>query len=458
MPTESKPDWLETQVVERGLITDGELKEARAASERRNAPLEAALVGLGFLTEDQVGMLRAEALGIPYVFPHIDEISPDLVGRFPAAVLRENLAIPLLQEDDRIVMATPTPLGPDVRRRLEDLSGASIVEALASRRNVQRILDRLFPEVAETKRESVRDPGAVALLYGHLARALAVKATEIRFEPDPDAIRVRYRIGGRLEDRGTEPLATLFPLVARLRTLFGNRLRTRTAGASGILRTRIGPAERRLELTLLATRLGECALLKLAPEEPAGAAAPKAFLAGETPANVFRRLPAKGIALVSSALGDSARAMSYELLKLANPSERTVLTIEASAPELRPDFRQVETAGIRFADALEAALAYEPEVVYVGHPLQWPGEIATTLMAATSRLVVVSTTDENALDALLRWLDCGAPAWLLARVLGALVTVEGDAVSVVEPTSALRKAVERRAPPDDLREIIEKSR
>ena len=457
MPTNSKPDWLETQVVERGLITDRELKEARAASERRNAPLESALVGLGFLTEDQVGMLRAEALGIPYVFPHVDEISQDLVGRFPAAALKENLAIPLLQEDHRIVMATPTPLGPDVRRRLEELSGAEIVQALASRRNVQRILDRLFPENVQATPEPARDPGAVALLYGHLARALALKATEMRFEPDQDSIRVRYRIGGRLEDRGTEPLATLFPLGARLRTLFGNRLRTRTAGASGILRTRIGPAEHRLELTLLATRLGECALLKLAPEAPAGEAAPKGFLAGETPANVFRRIPPKGIALVSSALDDSARAMSYELLKLSNPSGRTILTIESSSLELRPDFRQVETAGIRFADALEAALAYEPEVVYVGHPLQWPGEIATTLMAATSRLVLVSTADGNALDALLRWLDCGAPAWLLARVLGALVTVEGDEVSVVEPTSALRKAIERRAPPDDIRVLIAES-
>ena len=156
--------------------------------------------------------------------------------------------------------------------------------------------------------------------------------------------------------------------------------------------------------------------------------------------------------LVASPLDDAPRALSYELLKKSNPSARTILTIESSSREARPDFRQVETAGIRLADALEAALAYEPEVVYVGHTLQWPGEIAATLMAATSRLVVVSTDDATALNTVLRWLDCGAPAWLLAGVLGALITVESDdRISVIEPTPALRKAMERRAPPDDIR-------
>lgn len=467
MPAESKrverpgydPRWLEAEVIQRGLITERELGEARAASVSRNASIEEALVGMGFLTEDQVGMLRAEAVGIPYVFPHVDEIPPELVARFPAAVLKEHLAVPLLIEDDRIVMATPNAVDAETRRRLEEISGGPVVLSLASRRNVQRVLDNLFPASAGTAPVAPRDPGAVGLLYGHLARALGARATEIRFEPDPESIRVRYRVGGRLEERGTEPLSMLFPLVARLRTLFGSRLRARSAGASGILRTRLGDSEYRLELTLLATRLGECALLKLAPELSPDRAAPKSYLANDVIAGVIRKIPQQGgIVLVSSPLEDAARELSYGLLKQLDPSGRTILTIESSALELRPDFRQVETAGIRLADALEAALAYEPEIVYVAHPLQWPGEIAATLMAATSRLVLVSTTDATALDAALRWLDCGAPAWLLARVLGAMVNVQGDeAVTVIVPTPELRKAMERRAPPDDISEASLKS-
>ena len=453
MTGERDPHGLETQVLGRGLITERELGEARAASERRNAPLEESLVALGFLTEDQVGMLRAEALGIPYVFPHADEIPQDLVARFPAGALQEHVAVPLVLEEGRIVLASPNVLGADARRRLELSCGSEIVLSLASRRNVRRILDKLFPATAGAAPAPVRDPGAVGLVYGHFARALAAKATEIRFEPGPESIRVRYRIDGTLEDRGTEPLTMLFPLTARLRTLFGNRLRARPAGGSGILRTWIGDSEYRLELTLLATRLGECALIKIAPDLPPSQAAPRAYLNPDIVAKTASKIPLqKGIVLISSAVDDAPRSMSYELLKSPNLSGRTILTIESSALELRPEFRQVEMAGIRLADALEAALAYEPEVVYVGHLLQWPGEVAATLMAATSRLVLVSTSDTTALDAALRWLDCGAPAWLLARVLGSLVTVhENQDVSMIDPTPDLRKAMERRSPPDDIR-------
>lgn len=453
MSAERDPHGIESQVLERGLITDRELGEARAASERRNAPLEEALVALGFLTEDQVGMLRAEALGIPYVFPHAEQISQDLVARFPPGTLEEHMAVPLVLEEGRIVLASSNVLGADARRRLEESCGAEIVLSLASRRNVRRVLDKLFPASAGEAPAPVRDPGAVGLLYGHLARALGLKASEIRFEPGPDSIRVRYRIGGKLEDRGTEPLSLLFPLVARLRTLFGNRLRARPGGGSGILRTRIGESEYRLELTLLATRLGECALLKLASDLPPQQAAARSFLSSGVVARTAGRIPLqKGLVLVSSSVEDAPRSLTYELLKSAKLSGRTILTIESSALELRPEFRQIEMAGIRLADALEAALAYEPEVVYVGHVLQWPGEVAATLMAATSRLVLVSTSDTTALDAALRWLDCGAPAWLLARVLGSMITVhDTEEVTVIEPTPELRKAMERRSAPDEIR-------
>jgi type IV pilus assembly protein PilB len=459
-PVGADPSWLESRIVERGLISERELAEARRAAERRNAPLEDALVELGLLTEDQVGMMKAEALGLSYVFPHADEISPDLVAKFPAASLREHMIIPLLMEDDRMVMATPRVPNAEVQGRLESLCGSEIVLSLASKRNVERVLEKLFPPGAGTPAPPARDPGAVSFLYGHLARALSLKATEVRFEPEHETIRVRYRIGGRLQDQDSEALAVTFPLMARLRTLFGNRLRPRASGASGILRTRLGDSEYRLELILLATRLGECALLKLTAERPSSKTDPRFVLADEAASKaVDRILQRKGLVLISSSADDAARGLSYELLKRTKPAERTILTIEPSAFELQPNCRQVETAGIRLADALEAALAYEPEVIYVGHPLQWPGEVAATLMAATSRLVLVSTSDASALDAVLRWLDCGAPAWLLSRVVEAMITVHqsGD-IDVIEPDAEVRKAMERRASPQEIRGAIQGKR
>ncbi|MBI4566530.1 MAG: Flp pilus assembly complex ATPase component TadA [Planctomycetes bacterium] len=449
-------EWLVSRLTRLRLVTERELADARKAAERRNIPLEEAFIALGLLTEDQVGMLKAEALDVPYVFPHVESIPRDLVALFPADVLRELPAIPLLREEGRIILATPDAVNSETKRRLEELCGSEVAFSLASARSVERVLAKLLPLGEKEEPAAPREPSAMNLLYGHLARALACGASEIRFEPQGQDIKVRYRVGGRMEDRAAEPVALLFPLVSRFRALFEGRWRSRPGCELGTLTTRIGPADVRLEGILLPTRSGESMRLKLSRERHA-AGFDLARHLGKEAASVVSRVLAlnRGAILAASTDADFVRSLCYGLLKKMRSSDRTVLTIEPTVWELEPGFRQLESGGIPFGEALAAALAYEPEIIYVGHPLQWPGEVAAVLMAATSRLVLISTSDPSPVDALTRWLESGAPAWLLARVLGPLLMVQGEEdVRIVEPSEGVRQALERRAPPEEIRALL----
>jgi twitching motility protein PilT len=263
------------RLLERKLVSEPELARAnRMAEERKMAP-EQALVALGQLTEDQVGVVMAEELGIPYVLPYANGIDPALVQRFPAELLRRHHAVPVLAEGETVNLAAFDPAAFAYKRDFEIACGKRVAFSLASRRHVERVLAAFFgkPAAAETER-GLDDLGAVNLFYGHLARALQAKATELRFEPADGSMSVRYRIAGRLEDRGREPLSSLVALAARARALVGICKGAKSYDTVGTLNAAWRGTELTLDVALLPTRAGESVLIRMVAKEtkPAGPA------------------------------------------------------------------------------------------------------------------------------------------------------------------------------------------
>jgi twitching motility protein PilT len=115
---------------------------------------------------------------------------------------------------------------------------------------------------------SLEDPGAVSLFYRYLAGAISSRATEVRFEPGEKAISVRYRIDGRWEDRGREPVAALVSLSARARTLVAACPGAKSYDTAGTLQGRWGGREMSMDIALIPGRTGEGILIKLMTLKP----------------------------------------------------------------------------------------------------------------------------------------------------------------------------------------------
>ncbi len=339
----------------RGLISPAELESATLTASERGTSLEETLVALGLLTEDQVGALVADELGLSYVFPDSRAIDPDLVRLFPAALLVRHHAIPLLPEGDRVVLAAAEPLDDAARRALESASGRPVTIALASRRRIDAILAQLSGVPAAPP----QDPGAVALLYTNLAKALVANASEVRFEPDGDDIVVRHRLAGRLVGQGRAPSTLLLPLLSRVRML-----------GSGRVVTRIGARRVALEIAELSTRAGAAVLIRFIRETGLDPDAERAVLLDHG----FIRVPDRGT--------------GYALLRKADPAGRCIVAIDSEAADAA-DIRQVDAGPF----ALRFALDYRPDVLFVAvvHEIDLPA-----LIAASARRVVVAVTDAPA--------------------------------------------------------------
>jgi len=457
------------RLVDRGVLTVMELGMVERTAAERGLALADAVVALGLATEEQAGSILAEELEVPYVFPYAQTLDQELVSVFPEALLRRHEVVPFVREAGQIVLATPRLPGMEARRELEAACGSRVAFSLAGRRFVARALHDLFGpppavqagEGERREREDGLDPGAVVLLYGHLARAIEEGATEVRFEPGPDAIAVRYRVGGRLVERAREPAAWHLALVSRARVLAGSAPADdgRGAPAAGFrraVRTCIAGRDLTLEVAILPTRTGESVLLRLVAESRRPGRLEDLGLGAAADAAI-RSVAAATRGLVVVASGDLvlARGVAYALLRVADPAARAVVAVERQAFEPEPLFRQVELGGLSPGEALAAALGHEPDVLLVDVPLEAPADLRAALGAAEGRLVVVVAGEPHAADALIGWIEAKARRSVLARVLGALVTAAAPAggvqVEVAGTGAELRDAIEAGGPPGRIR-------
>lgn len=430
----------EEKLSSRGVVSREEMELAQRSARQGGLTLPDALVTMGILTEDQIGTLMAEIHGVPYVFPYANAVDSDLLPRFPIEVLRRHVAIPFLRERDHVLLATPDVTNERARAELERVAGIPVRFALASRRRVERVLAEVYgPEQVPRYSE---DPGGIALLYGHLASALRHKATEVRFEPGPYNVAVRYRIGDRLELRGFEPLSSHLALLARARVLVG-------PSPAGVVATQLASQDMTLEVAFLPTRCGDSILVRIRPMEVFPSDLSRIPIDGSQLRDLKQVFSAsRGLVLVAASNVLRARGLAYALLRGTDPVARAVVTIESPIHESEPLFRQVEFGSKTLQELMRLALGYRPDVIYVGVPPAGRNEVDQLLHAADECLAIAVAEAPDAEDVVEAWVDQRVAAGPLGRALTGLVTVQAGwppPIRLVRGGQSLRESLARRA-------------
>jgi len=417
-------------LVERGLLTPGELEAARRIASERGDSVEECITAIGALSEDQVSAATAEEAGLELVFPYAASIEPRLIGRLGAAALTRHEALPLHEEDGAIVVAFARPPPEGVLRELERRAGARIRAVLAAPRRIAAILDDLAmrrdarapaagqpptPD-GEGARRSRHDPAAILTLYGRIAAAIELGAVEIRFEPDAGQgvirVRIRQAEGAPLEDAGREPIDRLTALVSRTRILAGvSGSAAHAPGALPRVRTEVGGRRVDIDAAILPTRDGDSirvGLGRLPEPYPSIDALP---ISPEERSAVAALVAARRGRIEVDADEPLAAAVAYAIAAAALPSERAAVTLERNALTAEPRFRQVEAPhGTSVADLLPACLAHEPEALFVGEPLE--GAAARALASFGRRGLAIARvhSDDAPLPGALRLRPSAAPA------------------------------------------------
>jgi type II secretory ATPase GspE/PulE/Tfp pilus assembly ATPase PilB-like protein len=433
-----RPLRLDQAFVLLGLITPGQLKEARKAKAKNpSQPMGEIFQRLGIASQEAVNAGLAFQLGIPAVDIRHWPFDPAVRSSLSAAVALRCAVVPVHLDGNTLYIAMSDVLDRDVLDALRVSTPHNVRPVYAPKPDIQWMLNRHYladstscvsdadleretsqyvAEFSAPRQESVSatDNVIVRLADQIIAEAYRERASDIHIEPMPDQGKtvVRVRIDGQMFARRSIPGAYRDALVSRYKVMANLNLAEHRVPQDGkIVFRKPGATPIELRIAVLPTAGGvEDVVLRILDTNPA---LPMTSLGlCDTDHRRLEELVAKpyGILLVCGPTGSGKTTTLHALLRQLNDGSRKIWTVENPVEITQPGLRQVEVlprAGLTFATALRAFLRADPDVIMVGEIRD--EETAKTALEAslTGHLVLSTLHTNNAPESVVRLLEMG---------------------------------------------------
>ena len=223
LATETRP--LGQLLLERGLISEDDLKNALTLQQERRDKLGRILIDLGYVAERDVLAVLSDQLKVP-IFRGEYPAVPIEADRLPFRFLRTFSVIPSHLETSVLTLVMADPLDVETQNTIRLRTGFSLQIFLAPEGDIHAQLERLYGDEEENNSEklieTLGDFGAddeniehlrdlaseapvIRLVNLIISRAIESRASDIHIEPFERELRLRYRIDGVLQNMDSPP-------------------------------------------------------------------------------------------------------------------------------------------------------------------------------------------------------------------------------------------------------------
>ncbi len=430
-------------LVQRGKLTEAELRSALQVERRGGERLGEVLVRTGAATSEDVAEALAAQLGLAY-FPPPVLPAPEAAQVVRPSLARTRCVLPVEVNPKSVTVCMADPLDLAAVDDLQFQTGRRVVPVVSSPDAVLDgielayggDLEALVASLPTELRASIEGPDpeleratrtapVVRLVDRLLRTAVDRGASDIHVEETGDDVRVRFRLDGLLERALELPAASRRAVLSRLKVLGGMDISVRRRAQDGRIPLVHGGRRLTLRVSTLPVNGGEKAVVRILDSD----SAPRSLddLGMRRPDLLqLRRMVSRGEGVILSA-GPTGRGKSTTLfaaLSEIDRETRNVVTLEDPVEYRLSGASQVQVdrpAGLGFAEALRAVLRQDPDVVMVGEIRdRETAEIAMTA-AVTGHLVLSTIHTTDAPGAVTRLLDMGVPPFLVAGGLSGVV-------------------------------------
>ncbi len=422
------------QLLEAGLISSGQLDLALLEQRRSGKLLGTVLQELGFVTEQEISALLAQAAETDAIDLQKIEIDPATLERVPFELAQELSLIPVKSDSDRLTVAMADPFDVEAIDRVERLthmlvdvvaaSGQEIQELLLKSHDKSETVERLIQELMKvdgsTQPEDAEAP-VIRLVNVMLADAAQRGASDIHVEPDEKTLRIRFRIDGVLQPYVIIPKDLQDNVVARIKVMAGLDVSETRLPQDGRSNFSSGRKRYNLRVSTLPTSFGESVVLRILDR---GGIMLDIDSMGMRPvdSDALRGSIASpyGMILVTGPTGSGKTTTLYTALKEIDKLQRSVFTLEDPI-EYRLEYtRQTqvnEKIGLTFDSGLRTLLRQDPDVIFVGETRDSETAQLIVRAALTGHLVLSSMHTSDSIGAIPRLLDLGAEPSMVASTL-----------------------------------------
>jgi type IV pilus assembly protein PilB len=442
-----------------GIITADQLKKALQEQKRAGERLEQTIVRLKYAKEEHVLQCLADYFNLPFVDLNTYLIDEKVAKIVPEEIARRHILIPLFKIGNTLTVAMANPLNILALDEVRNRTKTDVEIAVSTEEKIKKTIDQHYGFTA-TKLEStlqqfvrrneggsplestdyrktydlavkelppsqMEDASAAQMFDLIMIQAIRDRASDIHFEPDEKALRVRLRIDGFLYEFLTLPKQIHPSLTSRIKILAEMDIAETRLPQDGNFNVKLENRGFEIRISTFPTIYGENAVLRILDQtSPMIKLEDLGF--SEEMLLRYKQLVRRpnGIILVTGPTGSGKTTTLYASLNMINSMEKNIITIEDPVEYRLPLIRQTQVnlkAGIAFATGLRSILRQDPDVIMVGEIRDLETSEVTIQAAQTGHLVLSTLHTNDAPEAITRLMDIGVEPYLISSsVIGVL--------------------------------------
>ena len=445
-------------LLDAGLITDQQLKEALRRQRQTKEPLGNILARQGMVSEGDICRVLHKQLGLPIVELETIAIDEQVIGLVREDLAKKYTAIPIaLENRNTIRVALADPLNAQALEDIKFQSGyfvrpvlappSEIVEAIAKYYHIDasvvEILENIIKDdsvqeireiVATDGEESLDElmkisagPPIVRLANWVITRAVEMRASDIHVEPQEKWVGVRCRVDGLLQDLERLPKWTQGALVSRIKIHATLDIAEKRLPQDGSFRVEIDGRRIDLRVSTLPTAHGEKIVIRIVDQERSALHLDSLGLSegALTRIRAYGQRP-QGIVAVTGPTGSGKSTLLYSLLQHIHSVTKNILTVEDPIEYQIAGINQVqvdEKSKKTFAAILRAMLRQDPDVMMIGEIRDLETAQIAFRASITGHLVLSTVHTNDATSAVTRLVDLGLQPYMVASSLISVVSM-----------------------------------
>ena len=432
---------IEEILLEKGAITNDELEHAREhARKNPGHTVVQSLIEMNFVAEREYLGACCERYDLPFVEADANLVDQRLLKKASAQYLTRHRILPLTTDDaGQITVLVDDPEKPDLVVEMSRLFGGPVTLALSTRAGIEEALAALAGGPAESgavphgsiqyhKIQADLDTEKTTSIVDHIfLKAIRQGASDIHLEPMASKMRVRFRIDGSLVHVTDYPSAYAGPIISRMKVLAQADVAQHRIHQDGRIYVRDGNEEIDCRASFYVTVFGENCVIRVLRKD-------QALVGLESlgfPPPVLRTFiddvvePTTGIVLVCGPTGSGKTTTLYSTVDRLNDNSRKIITCEDPVEYVIQGITQCSVQnrpGINFIDSLKAIVRQDPDIILIGEIRDASSAEMAIQSALTGHKVLSTFHTEDSVGALVRLLDMGIEAFLLASTITAIMS------------------------------------
>jgi MSHA biogenesis protein MshE len=448
-------------LVQEKMISEEQLALALEQQKRSGRKLGRVLIENGFATEEAISEALAKQLKIPYLNLKFYNVNLSVARLLPEMQARRFRALLLEDKGSTYLVAMADPSDLFAFDEIARLLKRDIELVLVNENQVLETIDRIYRrteqmtdlarELGENMGEAVDfgalsvEPGAedapvVKLLQTMFEDATQVNASDVHIEPQENLLQIRFRIDGMLQLQTESDMKIAPALVQRVKLMSGLDISEKRLPQDGRFNVRIGDKRVDVRISTMPTQYGESVAMRLLNRSTGiqgldGLGMPPHLLARLQ--QIIRR--STGMVLVTGPTGSGKTTTLYAALNEVNTIDKKIITVEDPIEYRLAGLNQVqvnEKIDLSFGRVLRSALRQDPDIILVGE-MRDPETAQIGMRAALTGHMVFSTLHtRDAASTPIRLIDMGAPRYMVASSLQAVIAqrlVRVNCPSCTEP-------------------------